>query len=237
MDVFVIPIGPDRYELYCETAAERSAGRRRRPRTVRQTAAPLFRDAARRRGAAAASAPRTDDEPTRAGSAGCRSASSPGSPSASPSSACSGTCAGRRPRSRAHPQDMTFEQVHDAGPPHAAARLRSSSAAGWSIDTLFVLDRSSRTVACSSRVRICSPYYFAFRVVGHWLSMRGAAQGLHRVAWTGRPCPPLTSCASVATLEPPARDGASRTSPTRLRLQHLSTFFERVAVARTPDRG
>ena len=28
-------------------------------------------------------------------------------------------------------------------------------------------------------------YYFAFRVVGHWLSMRGAAQGLHRVRWSG----------------------------------------------------
>ena len=35
-------------------------------------------------------------------------------------------------------------------------------------------------------------YFFAFRVVGHWLSMRGARQGLHRARWVGRACPILT---------------------------------------------
>ena len=73
-------------------------------------------------------------------------------------------------------------------------------------------------------------YYFAFRVVGHWLSMRGAAQGLHRVSWSGRLCPPLAELRDVVALEAPARNARVHDIATRLRLQHLTTFFERVAV-------
>jgi K+-H+ exchange-related protein len=73
-------------------------------------------------------------------------------------------------------------------------------------------------------------YYFAFRVVGHWLSMRGASQGLHRVTWSGRPCPPLTELRDVVRLEAPAREARVHDIASRLRLPHLSTFVERVAV-------
>ena len=34
-------------------------------------------------------------------------------------------------------------------------------------------------------------YYFLFRVGGHWLSMRGASQGRRRVQWESRPCDAL----------------------------------------------
>jgi hypothetical protein len=73
-------------------------------------------------------------------------------------------------------------------------------------------------------------YYFAFRVVGHWLSMRGASQGLQRIEWTGRPCEPLAELREVAALEGEARNRRVHEIAARLRLQHLSTFFERVAV-------
>ena len=73
-------------------------------------------------------------------------------------------------------------------------------------------------------------YYFAFRVMGHWLSMRGASQGLHGIAWTGRPCEPLTELREVASLHGAAREQRVHEIAARLRLQHLSTFFERVAV-------
>jgi len=32
-------------------------------------------------------------------------------------------------------------------------------------------------------------YYFLFRIVGHYLSLRGARQGLTRIAWTLQPAP------------------------------------------------
>ena len=73
-------------------------------------------------------------------------------------------------------------------------------------------------------------YYFAFRVMGHWLSMRGASQGLHRVTWTGRPCEPLTELRELVSLDAGAREARVLDIAARLRLQHLSTFFERVAV-------
>jgi hypothetical protein len=73
-------------------------------------------------------------------------------------------------------------------------------------------------------------YFFAFRVFGHWLSMRGATQGLRRVAWSGRPCPPLTELRDLASLEPSAREARIRDVADRLRLEHLATFFARVAV-------
>jgi len=72
--------------------------------------------------------------------------------------------------------------------------------------------------------------YFGFRTVSHWLSMRGASQGVHRVRWTGRPCPPLTEMRELAVLEPEVREQRIHDISTRLRLQHLSTFYERVAV-------
>ncbi len=72
--------------------------------------------------------------------------------------------------------------------------------------------------------------YFTFRVGGHFLSMRGAAQGLHRISWSGRPCTPLGELRDVVALEQPARDERIQDIASRLRLQHLSTFFERMAV-------
>jgi hypothetical protein len=72
--------------------------------------------------------------------------------------------------------------------------------------------------------------YFGFRFFGHWLSMRGAAQGLHHVTWTGRPCPPLSELRDVVMLEAPARSARVHDIAARLRLQHLSTFFDRVTL-------
>lgn len=73
--------------------------------------------------------------------------------------------------------------------------------------------------------------YFAFRTVGHFLSMRGAAHGLRHVTWTGRPCPPLTELRAVPSLDPVERDVRLQDIGARLRLQHLASFFERVAVS------
>ena len=72
-------------------------------------------------------------------------------------------------------------------------------------------------------------YYFAFGVVGHWLSMRGARQGVHRVSWSSRPCPPLAELRDVAMLEPPARDAKILDVAARLHLSHLTSLFRRAA--------
>ena len=72
-------------------------------------------------------------------------------------------------------------------------------------------------------------YYFAFRMVGHFLSLRGARQGLSGVTWSYQPSPPLTELRRALELRPEARDPQVREIANRLRLEHLATFFERAA--------
>ncbi|MBI1872729.1 MAG: hypothetical protein HYZ58_04260 [Acidobacteria bacterium] len=73
-------------------------------------------------------------------------------------------------------------------------------------------------------------YYFLFRVVGHYLSMRGARQGLQQVSWEARPSSALKELRRAATLDPPARDEQVQHVASQLQLQHLVRFFERTAV-------
>lgn len=69
-------------------------------------------------------------------------------------------------------------------------------------------------------------YYFAFRVVGHHLSVRGARNGLERVAWQICASESLTDLRRAASLEQPLRERRVREAATRLKLQHLAKFFE-----------
>lgn len=73
-------------------------------------------------------------------------------------------------------------------------------------------------------------YYFAFRVVGHFLSWRGARHGLDRVAWTPEACPPLVELRRAAELDPGVRRARVREVAARLDLPHLAAFFERIAL-------
>jgi hypothetical protein len=73
-------------------------------------------------------------------------------------------------------------------------------------------------------------YYFAFRLVGHYLSMRGARQGLKFVTWRPEKSAPLAELRRAIDLEPSVREGRVREVAVRLRLEHLATFFERTAV-------
>lgn len=72
-------------------------------------------------------------------------------------------------------------------------------------------------------------YYFAFRVVGHYLSRRGAHDGLERVAWTLERSSDLHELRGALHLEPEARHVRLHDIAARLDLPHLTTFVERVA--------
>jgi hypothetical protein len=73
-------------------------------------------------------------------------------------------------------------------------------------------------------------YYLAFRVVGHFLSMRGASQGLACVRWTLCASDPLAELRPLIALEPEAREARVSEIAERLRLERLVTFFDRLAV-------
>ncbi len=125
-----------------------------------------------------------------------------------------------------HPQDMTFEQV--------LALVRRALQRDYERHRRWLVVHILGLVVSGPFALVPGPnllaYYFAFRVVGHWLSIRGATQGLHRISWSGRPCPALTDLRDVAMLEPPARDARILDVAARLHLPHLRSVFARVAV-------
>jgi hypothetical protein len=73
-------------------------------------------------------------------------------------------------------------------------------------------------------------YYFAFRVVGHYLSLRGARQGLSGVRWQPVRNEALSDLRRAIGLEPDVRERRVHEVALRLRLEHLASFFERTAV-------
>jgi hypothetical protein len=74
-------------------------------------------------------------------------------------------------------------------------------------------------------------YYFAFRLVGHYLSLRGARRGLDVVTWSYQPSEPLAELRQVLALEPTARVPRVRAVAATLRLEHFVSFFQRSAVS------
>lgn len=71
-------------------------------------------------------------------------------------------------------------------------------------------------------------YYFAFRFVGHYLSMRGARQGLDRTDWRYCASDELREIRALVDPDTPARDARLRAIESRLRLDHLASFVTRV---------
>jgi Mitochondrial K+-H+ exchange-related len=72
-------------------------------------------------------------------------------------------------------------------------------------------------------------YYFAFRVVGHYLAWRGARNGLDNVRWTMIPSEALADLRAAIASAPTQRGHRLREVASRLRLDDLPTFVERVA--------
>jgi hypothetical protein len=225
MDVFVIPVGTDRYELYCEQADDVGEGDADVPPTgvvgkLRHRFAAMLRAAEERRH-------RQDADPEPKGWLGRMQ------------DRMMAWVVERIAEQRllwnlrrqtaavaAYPQDMSFDQV--------LTLIRRVLQRDYERHRLWLVVDSIGLIASGAVMLVPGPnllaYYFTFRVVGHWLSMRGAAQGLHHIQWSGRPCPPLSELREVAALEPRARGQRVHEIAARLRLQHLSTFFDRVAV-------
>jgi hypothetical protein len=73
-------------------------------------------------------------------------------------------------------------------------------------------------------------YYFTFNVVGHFLAMMGARRGLSGITWTMSPSAPLADLRAALSLAEPQRYRRVLDVANRLRLQHLTRFFERIAL-------
>src|SRR6476620_9013506 len=223
MDVFVIPIGADRYELYCEAPVDApppDAGASGIIGRIRYRFAVMLHQAEERR---------------RAGQSYPRAVTRLGRLQEWIMAWVAERIAEqrllwnlRRERTVAvfHPQDLTYDQTLTLI--HRMLQRDYERHRVWLVvDSLLLIGSIALILLPGPNI---IGYYFAFRVVGHWLSIRGASQGLRAVTWTGQPCEPLTKLREAATLKGEARDRHVHAIAEQLRLQHLSTFFERVAV-------
>lgn len=224
MDVFVIPFGRERYELYCEPSAEPDAPSPRGTglfAALRHRFTEMLRAAEQRRAQGAA----VVHEPA---------ASRLGRLQEHIFAWVAERVAEQRllwnlrretAAVAAHPQDMTADQV--LALIRRMLRRDHDRHRRWAVIDAVVLTVSA-VLAPLPGPNLLS-YYFAFLVVGHWFSMRGAAQGLHRVTWTARPCPPLTDLRDLGLLEPSAREARVQDVASRLGLDHLASFVGRIA--------
>jgi hypothetical protein len=71
-------------------------------------------------------------------------------------------------------------------------------------------------------------YLFTFTAVGHFLSWRGASNALHKVAWTLKPDPALTDIHRAFTLEPGERHRAILDAAERLHMPRMARFVEQM---------
>jgi hypothetical protein len=73
--------------------------------------------------------------------------------------------------------------------------------------------------------------YFGFRTVGHWYSRGGARHGLQRIRWSPQPSAALTELREVPLLPPEAREARLNEIAERLQLCRLASFYDRISKA------
>ena len=227
MDVFLVPVASERYELYCEEPDEPEpgdgdAGARRGVirRLIHYFREMLAEAEHERRRAPDPAAPRK----SLAGRVKARVMRW-----VAESIAEQRLLWQLRRRAAAtlvHPDDLSEHQAQQL--------LRRSLQRDWERHRFWlILDLLG---AAGSALFILLPgpnvlgYYFVFRIVGHYFSLRGARQGLVIITWTHTPSPALTTLRGVVGDPPESRETVVREVATTLRLEHLTSFFQRAAI-------
>ena len=225
MDVYLVPVGPDRYELYCEIPDDPSDAPAEAPQGFIRRFVHRFREMV-------AEAERERRQ---------------GAPAIEPR----GWAARVKARTLRWVAESIAEQrllwhlrnessarlfyPDDLDEPQAAAILRRQLGRDFDKHRFWLAIDSLLLIASGLLMFFPGPnlvaYYFIFRLVGHYLSLRGAKRGLSGVHWDYERSAPLTELRRVLTLDARAREPRVHAVAATLRLEHLVSFFERSAVS------
>ena len=225
MDVYLVPVGADKYELYCEIPDEPHEGAAEAPRGYVRKLVHRFREMI------------ADAERERRHG-----------PSETPARGWVGRVRARMMRWVAesiaeqrllwHLRRQMEAYLHypdDLDQQQAAALLRNQLGRDFDKHRFWLAIDAVGLLASALVMLVPGPnvlaYYFAFRIVGHYLSLRGAKQGLSGVTWHHQRSAPLTELRRVLTLDPGQRESRLHAVAETLRLEHLASFFERTAVS------
>ena len=225
MNVFLVPVAPERYELYCEEPDEQAPvdGEQPPPSGLIRRMLHKFRLML-----AEAEHERRSADPAARRSLATRT-------KARVMRWVAESIAEQRLlwqlRSRAaatliHPDDLSDHQAQQL--------LRRSLQRDWERHRFWLIIDMIGGAGSAVLILLPGPnllgYYFLFRVVGHYLSLRGARQGLATVTWTHTASGALTTLRGVVGESPESREHVVREVATTLQLEHLPSFFQRAAV-------
>jgi hypothetical protein len=226
VDVFLVPVAADRYELYCEEPdddpddaedAEPPGFIRRTIRRVRRQVAEAERE--------------RDREPHAA------------------ADASAGFLARTKARTLRWAAEWIAEQrllwqlrgkdaarlvfPPDIAEPQARELLKRSLQRDWERHRFWLVIDSIGLIASGALILVPGPnvlgYYFVVRTVGHYLSLRGARQGLTCVTWAVSPSPDLAELRPLCQLPPDDREDRVCDIARRLQLERFVRFFQRSA--------
>ena len=222
MEVFLVPVSPQRYELYCEVPDEPDAPDAEPPRGFFRRMAHRFREMIA--------------EAERERRLGRRQVASTWTSrmKARLLRWVAESIAEQRLLWHLRRQDEgTLFYPDDISESTAAETLRLQLKRDFDKHRTWLAVDSVGFVASGLLMLVPGPnvlaYYFAFRMVGHFLSLRGARQGLKGMAWRHEPSAPLVELRRALELRPEAREPQVRDIAHRLHLEHLASFFERAA--------
>jgi Mitochondrial K+-H+ exchange-related len=226
MNVFLVPVAPDRYELYCEEPDEPA------PAEGGQAPRGFFRRAMHQFRQMLADA---EHERRRGSDPAARRRSLAGRVKARTMRWVAESIAeqrllwqlrGRAAATLVHPDDLSETQAQQL--------LRRSLQRDWERHRFWMIVDALGGVGSVLLILVPGPnfigYYFLFRIVGHYLSLRGARQGLVVITWAKAPAPALTTLRAVVGDPPDSRETVVREVATTLQLEHLASFFQRAAV-------
>lgn len=225
MDVFLVPVAADRYELYCEEPDEPEEEGAAPPegffkRTLHKIRAMLAEAERERRGGAP-----DPGDPQRSFFARMKARLMRWVAEWVAEQRLLWQLRGKDAVGLTYPDDM----------PEAEARqiLMRSLQKDWERHRFWLIIDSLGLIGSAALVLVPGPnvlgYYFLLRTGGHYLSLRGARQGLRVCTWTLAPSAPLSSLRAVVDQTPDAREERVQAVAESLRLEHFTRFFQRSA--------
>jgi hypothetical protein len=223
MEVFLVPVGPQRYELYCEVPEEPHEPHSEAPRgffsRMKHRFSEMLAEAERERRHGRERAP--DGWLGRARARMMRWVAE--------------SIAEQRLLWTLRREDAAaFFYPDDIEEGAAVAVLRKQLGRDFDKHQRWLIIDSLGFIASGALMLVPGPnvlaYYFAFRLVGHFFSLRGAKRGLNGIVWTHSGSRPLTELRRMIDVEPEQREQRVHDIAATLGLEHLATFFQRSAV-------
>jgi hypothetical protein len=224
MDVYLVPVAVDRYELYCEEQEELPSEQAAPEGLVRRTVH-RFRTTVAEAERAREQEPAADAPPKK-------------------------FTARVKARVLRYVAETIAEQrllwhlrgrleaclvyPHDLTEPQARELLRRQLNRDFERHRFWLAIDSLGLVGSAILALLPGPnliaYYFLFRIVGHFLSVRGARQGLVKCQWAPQPTAALTALRTLFDVPPADRTERVREIASTLGLERFPAFFDRTAI-------